>query len=258
MDIKALVFLFETFFLVLTRVTAFYAFAPVFGGASIPNMAKAGLGALTALVIFPAVDISHFPLKNDLATFAIVVAAEALLGLTMGFVCNLTFEGIRLAGSIYDTQLGFGIVSVVDPEAETEISLMAMFKYFVSVLAFLALDGHHYLIRALVISFRRIGIGTYVISGRTASNLVLDFSAMFEVGLQVAVPLMGAIILATVVLGILAKATPRIQIFLLSFPLRIYIGLTTLLYLMPSLVKYFRRLFDTMGVDLLTIIRSAS
>lgn len=253
-----MVLLFETFFLVLTRVTAFYAFAPIFGGASVPNMAKAGLGALTAFVIYPSVNIAGFPLENDLATFTIVVASEAILGLVMGFVCNLVFEGIRLAGSIYDTQLGFGIVSVVDPEAETELSLMAMFKYFIAILTFLALDCHHYLIRALAISFRRIGLGSFWISGRTASNLVLNFSTMFEVGLQISIPLMGAIILATVVLGILAKATPRIQIFLLSFPLRIYIGLVTLSYLMPSLIRYFRRLFEIMGVDLLTIIRSAS
>jgi flagellar biosynthetic protein FliR len=254
-DMLTYVFIFETFFLVLTRVTAFFAYAPFLGGTSVPTTVKVGLSFLTSVSIYPLLNFQGFQTAMDLVAFTALIFREVLIGLALGFVCNMIFEAIKLAGSVFDMQVGFGIVSVVDPEADTEVSIMAIFKYFVALIAFIGCDGYHILIYALGRSFREIGVGEFFSMGAMSGILTRQFSSMVEIGFQISLPMMGSILLATVVLGIMAKATPRVQVFLLSFPLRIYVGLVTVMALLPALISYFFQLFEKMGQDMVEVMK---
>lgn len=254
-DLMTYVFIFETFMLVFTRMIAFYAYAPFLGGSSVPTTVKVGLAFFTSISLYPLIPLQTFQPAMDLVGFAALVTREVLVGIAIGFVCNMIFEAVKLAGSVFDMQVGFGIVSVADPEGETEVSIMAIFKYYVALMAFIGCDGYHILLYAMARSFREIGVGEVFSMGPLAGILTRQFGSMMEIGFQISLPMMGSILLATVVLGIMAKATPRVQVFLLSFPLRIYVGFITIIALLPALVAYFFYLFEKMGTDMVEVMK---
>jgi flagellar biosynthetic protein FliR len=240
LDLNGIVLIFESFFLALTRIAGFMAYAPLFGGATVPATVKAGLCFLITFVIYPHISLESLTVKKDLLSFSGLVMAEIIFGIAMGYICNLFFETVKLAGSFFDKQIGFGIVSVADPEGETEVSLTSLFKYYFAFLIFIGINGHHYLLKGLSDSFIWQKLGNVGLPGVKAGLLLSDYTGrMFELSFQIALPLMGSILLATTVLGILSKATPRIQVFMMSFPLRILIGLFTLAILIPALGSYY-------------------
>lgn len=257
MDLNTIVFIFESFFLAISRVAGFMAYAPLFGGATVPSMVKAGLCFMITFVIYPNISLNALVVKKDLISFSGLVMAEVIFGIALGYICNLFFETVKLAGSFFDKQIGFGIVSVADPEGETEISLTSLFKYYFAFLIFIGINGHHHLLKGLSESFKWQNLGNVGLPGWKASSLLSEFTGtMFKISFQIALPLMGSILLATTVLGILSKATPRIQVFMMSFPLRILIGLLTLVALIPALGAFYRVEIGVISENIIKMTRA--
>jgi flagellar biosynthetic protein FliR len=220
-------------------------------------MIKGGFCFLITFIIYPVLNLQNLQIKKDLISFSGLIFSEILFGIALGYVCNIFFETIKLAGSFFDKQIGFGIVTVADPEAETEVSLTSVFKYYFIFLIFIAINGHHYLIRGLVESFKWKPLGNIGFTSWKAGLILSEYTGrMFELSFQIALPFMGAILLATTVLGILSKATPRIQVFMMSFPLRILIGLFTLAMLMPALGIFYIDEVEILARDILFLARS--
>ena len=245
------------FLLLLTRITGIFMISPFFGSMNIPIYFRAGTSLAFALVLFPVVDklgIAEPP--ATVAMYAIAVLGEMFVGWLIGFVAYISFSAINMGGKIMDMQVGFAIVNVMDPTSGQQIPLIGSFLYNLSVIVFLATNGHHVLITALVNSFQRVPLQMLAADVSLAEIITRFTVGIFTTGMQIALPVTFAILLTNVGLGILARTMPQLNIFVVGVPLQIVIGLFMLSIVVPFYVLFLDVLFNEVYGNISLVLRA--
>jgi flagellar biosynthetic protein FliR len=175
------------------------------------------------------------------------ILREVLVGLLIGFAAALFFAAVQTAGAFIDLQMGFAMANVFDPATGANSPIMGQFKHIVLTLVFLSMNGHHFLLRALMDSYQWVPLSNRLFremyDGGVSGFLVRTFTETFMIALQVAAPLVVAMFLTDVGLGFLARTAPQYNVFIIGIPLKILLGLVMLLMLLPSLSGLFEQLF---------------
>jgi flagellar biosynthetic protein FliR len=240
---------FILFFLIFFRVAGIIFSAPVFGSLSVHVMVKAGLSFFIAIMIAP---IYHsdtvFPI--DTLALSLLILRELALGFLIGFFARLIFSAVQLGGQMIGMQMGLGIVSVMDPQTQQQVSIVAQFKYLVAILLFLALDGHLWFIRAIFTSFHTIDIGGFYVSEGVIKLTVKMIGDMFVLGVKIAAPIIALILCFDTLLGIFARTVPQMNILILGFPLKICAGLLGIGLILPYFVFIMQKYFLKLNNDL--------
>lgn len=238
----------SVFMLIFCRMTAFFVVAPVFSSRGVPNTFKIGLSAMIALLIL-MIQGTNQVIPQDLG-YVLMIIREVLIGLLMGFVAYLIFSVILTAGSFIDIQIGFGMANVLDPMTGASAPVLGNFKYIVATLVFLSINGHHYLLDAVIRSYNWIPLSNDVFQriyrGGVTEFLVSTFSQSFTLAFQMSAPLVVALFLTDVALGFLARTAPQFNVFVIGIPLKIIVGLVVLLLLIPGFIYAFEHLFEVM------------
>jgi flagellar biosynthetic protein FliR len=215
-----------TFLLVLARSAGLVLGAPILGHLLVPRRVRAGLAFLLTVALLPVV--APAPPSASLWGLAGAVALEAGFGTLIGLVAQLVFAGVALGGELAGVQMGFGMVSLFDPQSNTNLTIIAEWQQLLALLVFLALDAHHLLLRALVESFRAAPPGLLVpsaVAGKAVFSLAGD---IFATGVRIAAPVMIALLLTNAALGVLARTIPQLNVFIVGFPLTVGVGLVML------------------------------
>ena len=215
----------KVFVLVMARIGGLVVSAPVLGSRNFPVAGKIGLTGLTAALLTPHVVALESTLPNEAIPFALMGAGEVLIGLMIGFVMTLVFGAIQVAGQLMDMQSGFALMNVFNPALETQVPIFGFFLFILAVLLLLATNGHHLMIRAIASTFERIPLGGFVVRPRLLFEVSRWGQAMFYDGLMIAAPVTAALLVAYVVMGLMGRVVPQIQLFAVGFPLTIATGL---------------------------------
>lgn len=216
------------FMLVLSRVAGIFAALPVFGGRTIPLRIKAITVFMITLVCFPTLQVALPQVPSDVFTLALLLFGEVMIGLTLAFITQIVFAAVEFSGQILGMQMGLTISSVIDPSHGTQTQIMSVVQTLFATLMFLSLNIHHLFIRAIMDSFRVIPLGGWRLSGELVNFIVMRTADIFIIGIRLAAPVMVALLLATVALGIMARAFPQMNIFMISMPLNVGLGLIIL------------------------------
>lgn len=236
------------FFLVFARMAGIIAVLPFYGERSSPVQVRLGLSALLAVVVTPVVVMDDSIIASmTLWGFAAALFQSILAGLLIAFIPILLFAGIQLGGEIAGFQMGFSLVSVVDPFSQASTSLIAQVEYILAFLVFLTINGHLYLLQGIVQSYEvmpLIGASFPVPAG----EMLIRFGGeVFIIGVKIAAPILVAILLTNAGLGVLARMIPQLNIFIVGFPVQIGVGLITLALSIPTFVYVFEKLtFETL------------
>lgn len=240
----ALLAMAEPFLLAFARVAGFFVTVPFFGSSSLPVECRAGLALAITALLFPAVRTLAARPPDSLLVFGLAIAFEALLGVLLGFAANLLVEGFRLSGEMLGVQVGFGMISVLDPESLVEESLLNVFYFFVFLFVFLAFDFHHRFLEAMAASFRVIPAGGIAYPAGFLSDLIARSGEFFAVCLRLSMPVVAPLVIVTIVLGIVSKTVPRMEVFMISFPIKIFLGFLFFLLALPLVPRYTCTLLD--------------
>lgn len=182
----------------------------------------------------------------SLTTLAAAAVGELLLGGVLSFGLVAGFAAFQLAGRVIDVQLGFGVAALIDPTTKVQTPLLGTFLYMTAVVAFFAIDGHHLVIRALSYSLERIPPGARF-SGMELDAVTMQFGTMFSLAIAIAAPVVFVLLLVDAALAVMARSMPQMNVFFISLPLKIAIGLVTLAlalgYLGPVSTKVFESMF---------------
>lgn len=239
---------FPLFLLIFCRITSFFVVAPVFSMKNVPTQFKIGMGFFISLLIVLTVKQTT-PIVTD-GTYIFSIFREVLAGLLLGYIAYLFFTIVQIAGSFIDLQMGFGIANVIDPMTGAQSPIFGHFKFMIAMLMFLAFNGHHYLIDAIMKSYDWVPITNplfqQVYSGSITDFLVRTFSDTFKLAFQMSAPIVVAMFLTDVALGLLARTVPQLNIFVVGVPLKILLGLFILLLLVPGFVHLFEKIFKSM------------
>lgn len=238
------------FMLVLPRIGGIVAVAPVFSG-RYPAAVKAGLSAAIAFALAPVI-ACEFPGGVGLI---VTVIAELLVGLAIGYAAVATFSAVQVAGQVLDMEMGFGIVNVIDPQYGTQVPLIGNFLQILTLVLFLAMDGHHMILSALAASYRAVPIGMVVIRPELTGMMVELFCTMFATAIKLALPVAGAMFCTNVALGLVAKSVPQMNVFVIGLPVKILGGVAILSLAMPLYVSVARSLVQDVAASMASIIR---
>ncbi|KQQ88021.1 flagellar biosynthetic protein FliR [Massilia sp. Leaf139] len=227
----------------LTRILGMLASAPLFGHASVPNPVKVILGVLLALIVAPTVPSIPAVDPTSYAGLLILVQ-ELLVGLAMGFAMRLVFAAIEYAGELASSTMGFSFASFFDPTTQGRSAAISQFLSMVATMAFLALNAHLVLLAALTESFISLPISATPLSSTAPLELARLGSRIFSAGLQIALPIIAALLITNVALGILTRAAPQLNIFGIGFPITLGVGMLTLSVALPYLNTPVQNLFN--------------
>ncbi|BCR06620.1 flagellar biosynthetic protein FliR [Desulfuromonas versatilis] len=215
---------FELFLVCLARVGALMGSLPIFGTGTVPSQIRIGLALFTALVVYPVAEPYLPRVALEPASLAVLLGAEAILGLMVGFTARLVFTAVELGGTIIGYQMGFAAANVFDPQNQRQVSLISQFQNMMAILIFLALDVHHLFFEAIVRSYAVLTPGSINLAGEAVPFLMKLAGHMFSLGVQFSAPILAVLLLSGLVLGVLARVFPQLNVFLLSFPLNIGIS----------------------------------
>ncbi len=237
-----------TFLLAFFRLGGMLAWAPVLGHRSVPVPHRAGLAALLALVLTPLLAGSSRGPDGALG-WALAVAGELFVGLAIGFVAHLVLAAAEVAGELIGFQMGFGLAAVFDPSTGEQESVIARFQHILALLLFLAVNGHHLLIRAVVLSFQRISPGA-VLEPAVTGGMVGLGGKVLQSGVALAAPVVGILLVLNVALALLSRAAPQANVFMVGLPLSAGLGVLGLLHALPHFGQVVTELIAQLSADL--------
>jgi flagellar biosynthesis protein FliR len=212
---------------VALRVGGLLTFAPFFGDRAVPARIKAGLLiALTAL-LFPVVHIR--PVSIAPIEWAQVAVGELLIGLLIGLSLQVVFEGLQFAGQMSGIQMGLSVATLFDPQSEADSTVLPVFYNIITLLIFLQLDVHHWVLRGLERSFEYLPVGSVVVSPLLSMDLVRVLGALFVLGVQIAAPILLATLMIDVVMSFISRASPQLPAMLLGIPVKNMTGCALLM-----------------------------
>jgi flagellar biosynthetic protein FliR len=242
------------FFMIFVRCTTLLSLAPVLGHVSVPAQVKASFGMFMAFVLYPLMAARHPGIDLNLIALTIMAVQEALTGMIIGFAIGLVFAGVRVGGELIGFDLGLSIATAFDPETGSN-NIVGGFLYLALLLVFLLINGHHFVLQAMVLSYDVVPLSGFSVNGPMAEQLIRMTGIMFVVGLKCAAPIIVASFLMNVALAILSRVAPQVNVFMVSFPVKIGVGVLVLMAAAPLLVYAFKNLLTGFEEDIVHLIR---
>ncbi|KAB8035661.1 flagellar biosynthetic protein FliR [Janthinobacterium aquaticum] len=226
----------------LSRILGLIAASPLLGNAAVPASVKVSLGIMLAMIIAPTVPA--LPATDPMSLPGLLILTqEMLVGLAMGFTIRIVFAAIEMVGEISSLTMGLGFASFFDPQTRGRSSAISQFLVMVSTLLFLSVNAHLVLLAALAESFVSLPISAQPIHSGGFQQLAAWGAEIFRSGVQIALPIVAALLLTNVALGILTRAAPQLNIFGIGFPVTLGVGLLVLAMVLPYLGTPLQNLF---------------
>jgi len=242
------------FFAVLVRLSTLLAVMPVFGDRFVPGPVKILLSLAASFVIFPALLNTGAIRPADAVSWGAsttglggVVLLEALAGLVLGFTSRLLFEAFSFAGNLAGTYMGFSSATFFDPHMESQSQVVAELQMALVTLMFLALDGHHLLLKSALGSYQWLPLGGVSVTEVLSSRLIEMTAEVVRLGVQLSAPVGIAIFTVSVAFGIMSKAMPQMNILVLSFAVTSLVGLLVMFLEITSLAGTTLAIFERAG-----------
>jgi flagellar biosynthetic protein FliR len=226
----------------LSRILGLMVTAPLFNNRTIPARSKIGIGVLLALIVAPAVPAVPAVDPMSLAGL-LILAQQMVIGLAMGMAMRIVFAAIEMAGELIGMTMGLGFATFYDPQSAGHSSAISQFLALLMLMFYLAANFHLMLISALVDSFGTMPIGAGNL-GPGMELLVSWGTRIFSAGVQLSLPVVAALLINNIALGVLTRAAPQLNIFGIGFPVAIGVGFIMIALTLPYLASPIERLLQ--------------
>ena len=227
--------LFTCYLLVVSRVIGLLATMPLFGERTVPWQTKAGVSMVIGFLLLPLADGSQLPPTDSMLGLGFALSQELLVGIVIGYLARLMFGAFQFAINALDFQMGLSFIQLVSPGSGANMSVLGQLLNTLMLLLFLELNGHHILLRALGATVAAIPLGTSFPSPVMAEGIIDLFSFFVVASFQIALPTVMVLLLIDIAMGVIGKVVPQLNVFLVSLPVKIMVGLMVLSLTLPSL-----------------------
>ena len=239
-------FIFITIFI---RIICFFVTAPLFGRKNTPIIIKIGFSLLLTELLRSIMEKSVFneqfiKVQANMYYFVLIIFKETILGLMLGFISYAIFTSIYFAGQLIDTEIGFGMVAEIDPLSNIQTPVSSNLYFIIAMVTFLTFKGHHVLIKTLFESFKSIPPGNAVFKDSLIDNLISIFGSVFIMGFKIAAPITVSILITDISLGIISRAIPQFNVFIVGMPLKIAVGIGIMILSIPILIELLTKMFS--------------
>ena len=228
------------FMAIITRISGLFASAPLFSTYPIPMQGKVWLAALIAFILFPIVQYNtNFVAPTSVPALTVILFKEFLIGYAIGFCANIIFAGVEFGVNMFAIQMGLSASQALNPASGGASPIITQAYTYLASMIFIILGAHQWLFSALYNSFKSMPIGfTFTFSPAIFDHIIMVTSQLFNISLSIALPIFGVLFITDVLLGFTSKMMPQMNIFMVSMPLKIYLGLLLSLIFMRPMAEY--------------------
>ncbi|ASJ71785.1 flagellar biosynthetic protein FliR [Granulosicoccus antarcticus] len=238
----------------LIRIAGAMSILPVLGGGEVPVRVRVGLAFILTIVVVPS--LGPMPQVDPLSVDSIVISAQQLLiGVAMGLVVLIVFNAVTMAGETIAVTMGLGFAMLNDPQNGSQVPTVSQFYVIMATLLFLSLDGHHSIIMLINGSFTVLPIGQSL--GEGALWLLVSWAAIiFKGALSIALPALTAMLTTNLVMGVITRAAPQLNLFSVGFPITMTVGFLSILLTLPTFQAAFESLLRMSQLTIVEFLRS--
>ncbi len=219
----------EYFLLVFTRITCFLFIAPFYGMSNTPKRVKIGLGFFVSMIVYLMINPHETISYHSVEGYAVIVLKEAITGLLIGFGSNICMLITNFAGHIVDMDIGLSMAMVFDPTTKQQTSLTGVLYQYVFMLILIVSGMHRFILQALIDTYELIPVNGAVFREDALLAAMVQFmSDYIIIGFRICMPIFIVILILNVVLGILAKVSPQLNMFSVGIQIKILVGFAVL------------------------------
>ena len=235
------------FFMVLTRISAFFLILPIFGWKSIPVRIKVALTILLTIFFSMIIPIPIDSEQVSVIESILFLANEATYGLALGLIVYFIFTSVKFCGRIVERQMGLSMAQILDPLSGENTQALGALLEMIFILLFLSANGHHLFIFIISRSYETFPAGNIPSIAVLAEGIIKSGSTLLMAGLKLSAPILAAFLLLMVVLAVLARMIPEMNILFISLPMRVGMGLLMVAIFLPFLNTFVSEFADWMG-----------
>lgn len=236
----------EQYILILLRITGYVMISPVFGRRNIPAPVKILLSFLLSYIVFSSFEWNLAVSDLSMGEYALLSIKETMLGVVLGFSTAIFFSVFYTAGKIIDTQMGFQLGGLYDPQMNSKVPISGNLLYVFAFLVFIQMDGHLILIKILHNMFITVPIIGGTLDETIVNILLSGFYTSFAFAVKLVLPVILIMLIVQFVLGVIVKFIPQINVFIIGIPLKIAIGLIVLFLIVTPMSDVLGELFNDM------------
>ena len=246
----------EFYLLIFARIAGVVSTAPIYGTRGVPRRVRIGFGLCIALIV--ASSMEYTPLNyTTILEFTILLIKELILGLSVGLASNLCMTIINLAGMFIDREIGLTMVTAFDPTTNSTNTISADFYNYLVLVIMLCSNMHYFILSAICDSFQVIPVGGIVFESEAAYSLAIVFMQQyFIIAFRIALPIFISITLCNVILGILAKTAPQMNMFSVGIELKLILGLLVMVATVGLLPNITERVYQLTEDTVMNLLKS--
>ncbi|MEN6441077.1 MAG: flagellar biosynthetic protein FliR [Syntrophobacter sp.] len=213
------------FFSVFLRVSIIFFMLPMFSSSQLPATIKVCAVASLSFMLLPFIHQNVQPLPLDPTMLASVIVGEVLFASVYTLSMIIIIGAFQFAGELISFEMGFGFAQVADPQTGTQFTVLSVWGEMLALLVFFAMNGHHYILKLIVESFKTIPVGAFSIDSILLNKMLTLSGMLFTLAIKLSAPVVAVLILTQLGLGLMSKFAPQINILATSFPITITIGI---------------------------------
>ncbi len=245
----------EFYLLILVRITSFIAVAPFYSANTIPIRVKMSFSVVLTLILIPVVPMVELQYVGIFGYTALLLQ-EAAVGLILGFMCNICMYIVSFAGQLMDIEIGLSMANIYDPMTSISVTVTGNMYTYLVMLIMMATNMHHYVLRAILDTFSHFNVGQAVFQGNIVETAVSFMGNYFLIGFRIVLPIFACMLIMNVILGVLSRAAPQMNMFVVGIQLKVFVGILVLLIIIPTVSTVANFVFDIMK-DTVTQIYNA-
>jgi flagellar biosynthetic protein FliR len=241
----------------LARVLGLFAIAPIFGNSGVPGRIRLLIGLAVTFALVPGLPVIP-TISPGSWTGIFVLAQQMLIGVLLGLTLRVAFAAVDIAGEMIGLQMGLSFAVFYDPQNAGQSAVLSEFLGLLTMLLFLAMNGHLLTLSVLAESFHLLPIGTSPISSRGFAAVVSWSAVLFAAGILLSLPVVAALLIANIAMGVLSRVAPQLNLFAVGFPVTMVAGFVVLTISLPYFGTAMERLFDESFTALRGVIQAAA
>jgi len=241
----------SVFLLVLARIGGLFIAAPIISAKSVPSFVRIAIAIWLAVILWFVVPLPY-GIPDTVGLFLVTLVLEVFIGYIIGFISNIIIQSVQAAGDIADVQMGLSVANVLSPTTGLMTSVIGTLTFFIALVIFLIVDGHHMVFSALNQSFTSLPL--MAILNTSNAGFIVQFIELIKffwlTAIRLAAPAVLLIFLSDFSFGIVSRVAPQVNVFMLGFQVKPSLGLLGLLITIPLFAKHVSTLVATIGSEL--------
>ena len=221
--------------------------APFFSNKMFPMHVRVAFTLMASLVMAPSLPLERIPATVNLGGATTFIIGELLVGLVIGFVAMCVFAGLQFAGQMISFQMGFSLINMIDPQSNVQVPVFSAFYSYLGLLLFLLIDGHHWFLQAINESFNYIGVGGMPIHALPIKSIVSMSAQILVIGVRIAGPIIAVTVITDILVGIIGRTAPQINILIVGMPLKLLIGFSCMSVSLYFIPRYLGNIFSSLS-----------